>query len=458
MRIPTRNEVLAEVAVICKSERFARIKQGKRLLRYLVRETLNPPTRKPTIKGVVIGIEVFKKPDYDPKKHSTVKVAMRDLRKCLSEYYSGAGHNDRVIITLKKGSNVPRFKLNRTVAALDLDNQTLLLVSHARADMDQRSSIFGLSGSLANFQIWKALCRVPNHPRLLSLSAMSNALAAGSSFDTAARKRMQEAEALISQVRAQNCQPWECILTDAWVSAALHWNWKKAGMLFERANALSSGESGACHSWYPSFLASQLQFDEAEAIMQDALARSGYARTVIAADLALFQMLAGRLDDADATVHMVMRRVEVEKSEPPAVQSIAYRYAAFLSAARGDFIAAAAFLRKIPVGKADPFRLHPFALEMLFLGLAGQRDKARAGYRKLKSLLNEEYSISSFHFAMAALGAGYDDEAVSWLTEAAENRDPLMLLVAVLPFTRYLRHHSGFCALVTEKMKLNFPR
>src|SRR5450755_4544667 len=137
MRLPTRNEVLAEVAAICKSERFARIKRGRRLLRYLVRETLNHPKRKPSIKGVVVGIEVFDKPDYDPKKHSTVKVAMRDLRKSLAEYYSGAGRSDRVIISLRKGSNVPRFTLNRKVASLDLDNETLMLISQLRADMDQ---------------------------------------------------------------------------------------------------------------------------------------------------------------------------------------------------------------------------------------------------------------------------------------------------------------------------------
>jgi Tfp pilus assembly protein PilF len=391
---------------------------------------------------VVIGIEVFEKLDYDPKKHSTVKVAMGDLRKCLSEYYSGAGRNDRVIITLKKGSNVPRFKLNRSVVALDLDNQALMLVAQVRADMDQ-----GLwTNGITRFYLNAALHRYPQHPRLVALSAMLYAL----------EGQLHNAEWELTRHGVQNSTQWECVLTEAWLAAALHWDWQKAGVLFERANALSSGEAGIYHSWYATFLASQLRFEEAEAVTQDALVRSSYARTGLAADLALFQIIAGNLVAADSTVRLLMHRVEVEKSEPLAFLPVAYRSAAFLSAARGDYRKAAALVGKTPLDAST--QGITLALQALFHGLDGNRAAAQERYAVLSDLFCVAYQpISSFHLGLAASGAGDDEYAIGCFTSAAESHDPSMILIGVLPFTRHLHSHVGFRELVLQKMKLNFP-
>jgi tetratricopeptide (TPR) repeat protein len=449
-KIPTREEVLAEVRIICKSERFARVTRHKKnLLRYLVRLTLRDPNRKPLIKGMAIAIDVFGKigANFDSKKDTIVKVAMGDLRTYLSQYYAIEGSNDRVKIEIPVGSYVPEFKLNPVVTALDLDNQTLMMVSQALAEIDQR--IPWMDG-LAGMYLDVALKSYPNHPRLLALSAMFHAATAGSGMCGSSRKRLEEAEALIARARAENSEPWECTLTDAWVNAALYWNWEKAARLFERANALSSGVAVACQSWYASFLASQLQFDDAVAVTQDALTHS-YDRTILLADLALFQIIAGKLDEADATVRLIMQRIEVEKSEPVDFLPIAYRHVAFLSAARGDFEKASAILDKAPKDKFGYSMT--FALQSLFLGLAGQRTKARERYEELK----KGFFAGPFQFAMAASGAGDDDEAVFWLKAAAEMRDPFMILAAVLPITRHLRSHAGFRSLITDTMKLPFP-
>jgi cell division inhibitor SulA len=67
-------------------------------------------------------------------------------------------------------------------------------------------------------------------------------------------------------------------------------------------------------------------------------------------------------------------------------------------------------------------------------------------------------SDCSLSLAVAASGAGDDDTAVKWLTKAAvKERDPLMILIGVLPITRHLRNHSGFRTLLTEKMGLRLP-
>ena len=130
MKTPTRHEVLAQARNILKSQRFARITSGKELFRYLVRETLKDAQRSPRIKGVTIGIEVYGKPaSFDPKKDTTVKVAVRDLRKALLEYHKSEGRDDRVVIDIPRGSNVPQFRFSKTALSLELDNRDLVRVS-----------------------------------------------------------------------------------------------------------------------------------------------------------------------------------------------------------------------------------------------------------------------------------------------------------------------------------------
>jgi tetratricopeptide (TPR) repeat protein len=147
-----------------------------------------------------------------------------------------------------------------------------------------------------------------------------------------------------------------------------------------------------------------------------------------------------------------MQRVEVEKSEPVTFLPIAYRQAAYLSAARGEFDKAVETLKKIPVDRLRNGM--NIALRALFLGLAGEVRRAKQAYEKLR----KHYSFASpFQIAIAASGAGDNDEAVFWLTAAAEIRDPLTMLIGVHPVTRHLRNHAGFRSLLTQTMKLRLP-
>jgi tetratricopeptide (TPR) repeat protein len=447
MRMPTRNEVLAELRLILESERFARVKQGKKLLRYLVTETLKHPKRKPRIKGVVIGIEVYKKPDYDPKKQSTVKIGIRDLRKCLSEYYAGAGRDDRVIVKLPEGSYVPRFRLNPAVAALDLDSHALLKLSQARRSMDQRF----LGGILfAETLLQDTAKTYPKHPRLLALQAMCHAVRATYDGTTSPRQQLKEAESLVREVRDQKGpEPWECTVTDAWIRAALYWDWEKADGLFERAIAANS-EASTCHCWYAFFLASQLKLEEAEAVVQEAVSRSAYDRTITRADLALFQILRGKLREAEETLQFV--RPFERKFERLGYFPTGCGQAALLSAARGDFEEAINILFEALLD-FDTARL-TYGLLALFHGLAGHQITAQA----FLDVLRQHYdSGSAFPLALTALGAGREDEAVDWLIRAAiVDRDPLMILLGLLPPIGRVYQNPRFRVLVTQKMNLAF--
>jgi hypothetical protein len=74
-----------------------------RLLRFLGEQAVENPGI--TIKEYQIATEVFgRAPDFDPRLDSTVRVQTGRLRAKLSEYYSGKGAEDRIIVELPKGS------------------------------------------------------------------------------------------------------------------------------------------------------------------------------------------------------------------------------------------------------------------------------------------------------------------------------------------------------------------
>jgi hypothetical protein len=220
MREPTRDEVMEQVQLICKSDGFARMKRGKELLRYVVEETLKHPQRSPRIKGVTIAIEVFKKipSEFDSRKDPIVKMAMRDLRRKLNEYYQNEGYDDRVVIEVDLGSYVPKFTLNLPFAPLEMDPQALHYVTLVRQFMDERhSGAEALPEMLAGDLDEK----YPDHPQLLSLYAMQGAVNATYDGFPAAREGLRKAELLIKKVHSHDVEPWECTVTDAWITAAL---------------------------------------------------------------------------------------------------------------------------------------------------------------------------------------------------------------------------------------------
>jgi Tol biopolymer transport system component len=78
-------------------------------LRFVVEEEL--AGRGDEIKEYVIGVQVYRKNEaYDPRTDPTVRVDAGKLRVRLSEYYAGDGLRDPVIISIPKGSYVPRFE------------------------------------------------------------------------------------------------------------------------------------------------------------------------------------------------------------------------------------------------------------------------------------------------------------------------------------------------------------
>jgi Tol biopolymer transport system component len=104
------SDVLAQLERIVAHPTFASSGRPCSFLRFVVEEQL--AGRGDEIKEYVIGVQVYRKNEaYDPRTDPTVRVDAGKLRARLTEYYEGDGLCDPVIISIPKGSYVPRFEL-----------------------------------------------------------------------------------------------------------------------------------------------------------------------------------------------------------------------------------------------------------------------------------------------------------------------------------------------------------
>lgn len=91
-----------ELHRILRSVLFANTQRPGQFLQFVVERTL--AGKQEHIKEYLIGVEVFGRPaTYDPKDDPVVRIEAGRLRKKLTEYYSGSGATDPLIIELPKG-------------------------------------------------------------------------------------------------------------------------------------------------------------------------------------------------------------------------------------------------------------------------------------------------------------------------------------------------------------------
>jgi hypothetical protein len=94
---------------IVASSGFARNERMSRFLRFVVERHLEG--RDHELKESVIAIEVFgRRPDYNPSYDPIVRTEAGRLRARLSEYYTGEGKDDALVIELPKGGYAPPIR------------------------------------------------------------------------------------------------------------------------------------------------------------------------------------------------------------------------------------------------------------------------------------------------------------------------------------------------------------
>ena len=100
------DELDRELERILVSQAFARSRRLQDLLRYTVERIKTG--RADTIKEYLLAVEVFdRKPSFDPRFDSIVRVQASRLREKLVKYYATEGREDDILIAVPKGAYIP---------------------------------------------------------------------------------------------------------------------------------------------------------------------------------------------------------------------------------------------------------------------------------------------------------------------------------------------------------------
>ncbi len=109
--LPSVNEINKQIEKLCASEEFKSKLLICKLLRYLIKETIEG--REDKLKGFTIAIEVFNKDHhFDSDKDPLVRIHAGRLRRMLKMHYAGIGKNDPIRIDIPKGRYIPFFSFN----------------------------------------------------------------------------------------------------------------------------------------------------------------------------------------------------------------------------------------------------------------------------------------------------------------------------------------------------------
>ena len=113
---------------IASSRQLAKATQLRDILLYLCQKVLSDPTA--TIREHDIGCGVLgRRADFNPNEDNIVRVQISHLRKKLDEYFASDGQAESLILTIPRGSYVPRFTARAQVLA-EVDSKPAVVVTH----------------------------------------------------------------------------------------------------------------------------------------------------------------------------------------------------------------------------------------------------------------------------------------------------------------------------------------
>ena len=115
---PSEPEVRDQLERILESAQFAQAESARKLLRFVVEETL--AGRGSRLKEYTLATEVFgRDASFDPKTNPAVRVEASRLRRRLEHYYLTIGRRDPVLIELPRGTYAPVFQPHADVLHIE---------------------------------------------------------------------------------------------------------------------------------------------------------------------------------------------------------------------------------------------------------------------------------------------------------------------------------------------------
>ncbi len=105
---PSKSEVLNQLSRILRSQVFRNSDMLRNFLSFIVQEAIKEDGM--VLKQYSIAIHAFgRNPDFDATSDPIVRIQASRLRRNLEQYYKEEGVDDKIIISLTKGSYVPSF-------------------------------------------------------------------------------------------------------------------------------------------------------------------------------------------------------------------------------------------------------------------------------------------------------------------------------------------------------------
>ena len=419
----TPEAIQTEVERILASEKFARSKRLRTLLRFTVAQTLQGNAD--MLKEYVIGTEVLKKPDsYDPRSDSLVRVLASRLRVKLKEYYSDGGSEDPLVIEFPKGKYVPKFQ-RRDQLLSDVERKLRARNAYSQGRfLATRLTDAALGEAATHFE--EAVETDPDWPQARLGLASVYAFQALQGF-----RRPREIWPMV-KLHADAALQLDELSPDAHIAigmtyAFFDWRWHDAEVHFSKAIERDT-YSGAGHVWRA--LACLIPAGKLEAARAEFANAEQLSPSVFLDDAHLLSLYFSEQYDS------ILQRTDHTGLTPW------QQWMRGCSLAGLGRSAAAIALLDLHHGDARMIAALGYVC-----GVAGEQAKAHEALALLTEQRARGKWISHFDLALIQLGLDNRAEALASLQEALREREPMMAFLAVDPRLSSLRPNPKFQAL-----------
>ena len=421
-----------QVERILGSEKFARSKRLRSLLRFTVQQTLQGHAD--MLKEYVIGTEVLKKPEtYDPRRDSLVRVLASRLRVKLKEYYSNGGSEDPLVIEFPKGKYVPRFQRREQVQT-EIEKKLRARNAYSLGRfLATRLTSQTLAEAAQHFE--EAIEADPHWP------AAHEGLANVYAFQALLGYRKPREAWPLVRAQAEATLQLDEMSSDAhislgMVSAFFDWRWREAESHFQKAIERDS-YSGAGHLWRS--IACLIPLGKMDAAQEELTKAHELAPAPI---LEEGQVLADYFGERYQEVLQQTERRGTGTAFPGWMPWL--RACALAAVGRAD--EAIAVLERLY--QEEPSRVRIASTLGYLYGLANRPEPARRLLLDLKERRERGEWIGNYAIALIETGLGERNDALNSLQDAVRDREPWTVFLAVDRRFSSLREIPKFSGLV----------
>lgn len=163
------DEVRAQLDRIMRSRDFDVTERSRKFLAYVVEEVI--AGRADRIKAYAIATDVFgRDASFDAHSDPVVRIEAGHLRRALNLYYVTGGASDPLVISIPKGSYVPKFETRLTAPAAEPNRQSLPWRRVVPVVLVSMLALVGVIAWLTIDWTWSKTVQTPSLPRLTVLS------------------------------------------------------------------------------------------------------------------------------------------------------------------------------------------------------------------------------------------------------------------------------------------------